>query len=44
MINTTWLKNKFENDIFIYINKISFDDIDKEYVNLAIFDDLSVFK
>ena len=35
-----WLKNKFENDVFIYINEISFDKIDKEYVNLVIFDDL----
>ena len=35
-----WLKNKFKNDVFIYINEINFDKIDKEYVNLIIFDDL----
>ena len=35
-----WLKNKFKDDVFIYINEINFDKIDKEYVNLMIFDDL----
>ena len=35
-----WLKNKFNNDVFIYINEIHFNKIDKEYVNLIIFDDL----
>ena len=35
-----WLKDKFKNDVFIYINEINFDKIDKEYVNLVIFDDL----
>ena len=35
-----WLKNKFKNDVFIYINEIDFDKIDKNYVNLIIFDDL----
>ena len=35
-----WLKNKFKNDVFIYINEINFDKINKEYVNLIIFDDL----
>ena len=35
-----WLKNKFKIDIFIYINEIDFDKIDKNYVNLIIFDDL----
>ena len=35
-----WLKNKFKNDVFIYINEINFDKIDKGYVNLIIFDDL----
>ena len=34
-----WLKNKFKDDIFIYINEINFDKIDKKYVNLIIFDD-----
>ena len=36
----SWLKNKFKNDVFIYINEIDFDKIDKNYVNLIIFDDL----
>ena len=36
----SWLKNKFKNDVFIYIDEINFDKIDKEYVNLIIFDDL----
>ena len=35
-----WLKNKFKNDVFIYLDKIDFDKIDKEHVNLIIFDDL----
>ena len=35
-----WLKNKFKNDVFIYIDEINFDKIDKKYVNLIIFDDL----
>ena len=35
-----WLKNKFNDDVFIYINEINFDKIDKRYVNLVIFDDL----
>ena len=34
-----WLKNKFKNDVF-YLNEIDFDKIDKEYVDLIIFDDL----
>ena len=36
----SWLKNKFKNDVFIYLNEINFDKIDKQYVNLIIFDDL----
>ena len=40
MINTNWLKNKFKNDVFIYLNEINFDNIDKKYVNLIIFDDI----
>ena len=36
----SWLKNKFRDDVFIYINEIDFDKINKEYVNLIIFDDL----
>ena len=35
-----WLQNKFKNDVFIYLNEINFDKIDKRYVNLIIFDDL----
>ena len=35
-----WLKNKFKNDVFIYINEINFDGMNKNYVNLIIFDDL----
>ena len=34
-----WLKNKSKDDVFIYINEINFDKINKEYVNLIIFDD-----
>ena len=36
----SWLKNEFKNDVFICINEINFDKIDKEYINLIIFDDL----
>ena len=36
----SWLKNKFKNDVFVFINEINFDKINKEYVNLVIFDDL----
>ena len=35
-----WLKNKFKDDVFIFINEINFDKIDKRYVHLIIFDDL----
>ena len=35
-----WLKNKFKDDVFIYLNEINFDKINKEYINLIIFDDL----
>ena len=35
-----WLKNKFKDYIFIYINEINFDKINRDYVNLIIFDDL----
>ena len=34
------LKNKFKDDVFIYIDETNFDKINKEYVNLIIFDDL----
>ena len=33
-----WLKNKFKYDVFIYLDEINFDNIDKGYVNLIIFD------
>ena len=33
-----WLKNKFKNDVFIYLNDI--DMIDKRCINLIIFEDL----
>ena len=36
----SWLQNKFKNDVFIYLNEINFDNIDKRYVNLIIFDDI----
>ena len=35
-----WLKNKLKNDVFIYMDEINFNEIDKKYVNLIIFDDL----
>ena len=35
-----WMKNKFKNDVFIYLDEINFDKIDKGYVDLIIFDDL----
>ena len=35
-----WLKNKFKDDVFIHINGDNFDKINKEYINLIIFDDL----
>ena len=34
-----WLKDKFKNDVFVFINEIDFDKINKEYINLIIFDD-----
>ena len=34
------LKNKFNDDVFIFINEISFDNIDKKFVNFIVFDDL----
>ena len=36
----SWLKNKFKNDVFIYINEINFDKIDKKYINLIISNDI----
>ena len=34
-----WLRNKFKDDVIIYLDEINFDKIDKNYVNLIIFDD-----
>ena len=36
-----WLQNKFKNDVFIYLNEINFDKIDKQNVNLIILMTLS---
>ena len=35
-----WLKENFKNDVHIYINEINFDKIDKNKINLIVFDDL----
>ena len=35
-----WLQNKFEYDVFIYLDEINFGKINKNHVNLIIFDDL----
>ena len=35
-----WLQNKFKNDVFIYLDEIDFNKIDKSHVNLIIFEDL----
>ena len=35
-----WLKNKFKNDVYIYINEVNFDKVDKNKINLVAFDDL----
>ena len=37
-----WFKNKFKNDVHIFINEINFDKISKDKINLVVFDD-SVF-
>ena len=34
------VKNKFKDDVFVFINEINFDGINKNYINLIIFDDL----
>ena len=36
----SWLKNKFKNDVYIFMNDINFDKISKEKINLVIFHDL----
>ena len=38
-----WLKNKFKKDVHIFINEINFDNIDKNKINLCVFDDLVFF-
>ena len=35
-----WLKNKFKNDVHIFINEINFGKISKDKINLVVFDDL----
>ena len=35
-----WFKEKFKNGVYIYINEVNFDKIDKNKINLVIFDDL----
>ena len=35
-----WLKNKFKNDVDIFINEIKFNKISKDKINLVVFDDL----
>ena len=35
-----WLNNKFKNDVYIYINEVNFDKIDKNKINLVVIDDL----
>ena len=39
-VRYSWLKNKFKNDVHIFINEINFDKISKDKINLVIFDDL----
>ena len=36
----SWLKNKFKNDVHVFINEINFDKISKDKINLVVFDDL----
>ena len=35
-----WLKNKFKNDVYIYITEVNFDKSDQNKINLVVFDDL----
>ena len=39
-VKYSWLKNKFKNDVHIFINEIYFDKISKDKINLVIFDNL----
>ena len=34
------VKNKFKNDVHIFINEINFDKISEDKINLVVFDDL----
>ena len=36
----SWPKNIFKNDVYIFINEINFEKINKDKINLVIFDDL----
>ena len=35
-----WLKEKFKNDVYIYINEVNFDKIVINKINIIVFDDL----
>ena len=37
----SWLKNKFKNDVHIFIDEINFDKISEDKINLVVFDDLA---
>ena len=34
------VKNKFKNDVHVFINEINFDKISKDKMNLVVLDDL----
>ena len=36
----SWLKNKFKNNVHIFINEINCDKISKDKIDLVVFDDL----
>ena len=36
----SWSKNKFKNDVHIFMNEINFDKISEDKINLVVFDDL----
>ena len=36
----SWLKNNFKNDVHNFINEINFENINKDKIDLVIFDDL----
>ena len=39
-----WLRNKFKDYVFIYLNEINFDKINKEYINLIISNSILFFQ